>query len=108
MKYKNEDFDKIKRKEATIDEIASKYNVSKHSIILAMNKRGIYTQKKSILIKSPFGKRIVSSIQDCADELKISRDSVKRALKGKRVALLEELNIELEVYNGEEKERGIG
>lgn len=99
-KYDNEDFDKIKRKEATIEEIANKYNVSKHSIILAMNKRGVFTQKKSVLIKSPFGNRVARSIQDCADELKISRDSVKRALKGERVAILEALNIELEVYYG--------
>lgn len=99
MKYNSADFEKIKRKETTIEEVATKYKVSKHSIVLAMNKRGIYTQKKTILIKSPFGNRIVNSIQECADELKISRDSVKRALRGKRVALLEELNIKLEVYH---------
>ena len=99
-KYENDDFEKIKRKEATIEEIANKYNVTKHSIVLAMNKRGIYTQKKAILIKAPYGNKVVKSIQDCAYELKISRDSVKRALKGERVVILEELNIVLEVYYG--------
>ena len=102
-KYDLTDFERIVNKETTIEEIANKYSVSRKSIICAMNKHGYHTQKKRILIKAPYGSHLVSSIQECADELKLSRDSIKRALKGKRVATLEDMNIELEVYYGEEE-----
>lgn len=102
--YEEKDLISIKNKELTIEQVAEKYGVSCNSVIKAMNRRKIFTQKKRILITTPYQQRIVNSIQECADILEMSRDSIKRALKGERVPTLDNLEIKVEVYdNGKEK-----
>lgn len=85
-------------KKLSIQECATKYGVSQSAIIKARNRRGIFSKKVKILITTPYQKRIVNSIQECANALELSRQSIKKALKGKRVATLEELEIKVEVY----------
>ena len=98
--YDNNDF-----KTLTIDQIAQKYGVSRSAVIKAMNRRKIFTQKKKILITTPYEQRVVSSIQECADILEMSRDSIKKALKGQRVPTLDNLEIKVEVIENGEKEK---
>ncbi len=98
--YDNNDF-----KTLTIDQIAQKYGVSRSAVIKAMNRRKIFTQKKKILITTPYEQRVVNSIQECADILEMSRDSIKKALKGQRVPTLDNLEIKVEVIENGEKEK---
>ena len=102
--YQEEILISIKNGETTIDQVAEQYGVSRKNIIKAMNRRKIFTQKKRILMTTPYEQRVFNSIQDCANALEMSRDSIKRALNGKRVATLEELEIKVEVYDNGEQE----
>lgn len=102
--YRKKDLVDIKNGKTTIEQVAQKYNVSTQSVIKAMNRRKIFTQKKRILITTPYEQRVANSIQECADILEMSRDSIKRALKGERVPTLDNLEIKVEVYEDGEKE----
>ena len=97
--YKVEDL-----KNLSIQECAEKYGVSPQAVLRAKNRRGIYSKKIKILITTPYEQRVAKSIQECANMLELSRASILKALKGQRVATLENLEIKVEVYiNGEEK-----
>ena len=97
MKYDIKDFEKVIKQKATIDEMCAMYKVSRYAFIKAMNSKGFYTKKKKIKIVSPSQTKVVSSISECAYELKVSDETIRNYLKGKRVKLFEEMGIKIEV-----------
>ena len=102
-KYNEDDLIKIIRKEATVMEISHKYGSSYQAIRKALYRYG-YRAHKKIKISSPYKKDIyVEDIQKCADELKVGRTTIIRALKGEKVPMFDELNIKVE-YIGDEDE----
>ena len=98
-KYEIEDLVAIKEHRATIHEIAIKYDTSDKAIQTALNRSGIYLKKKTIIIHSPYGAKKCIGIKQVAKELKLSQWTIKQALKGNRVRLLEKLDIKLEVID---------
>lgn len=97
MKYLEEDLEAIAKGTLDIEVVANRYGVSKDTLRRCLNRRGYHLRKVKIKIISPHKKKVVGSIQECADELKVSRSTIENALKGKRVLLLEDMNITLEV-----------
>lgn len=97
MKYTEKDFEKVAKGKASVNEMCEFYGVSHSTFIRSMNKRGYFVKKTKIKITSPSKTKIVNSINACAYELKVSEETIRNALKGKRVKLFEELGIKLEV-----------
>ena len=97
MKYLEEDLEAIAKGTLDIEVVANRYGVSKDTLRRCLNRRGYHLRKVKIKIISPHKKKVVGSILECADELKVSRSTIENALKGKRVLLLEDMNITLEV-----------
>lgn len=96
MRYNEEDLIAISKGEKTLEEIAEKYHVSKTTMLRALNRRGYFVKKRKIKIIAPYGTEIVFGIQECADALLISTTSVKKALKGERIKVLDAIGIRLE------------
>ena len=97
MKYDENDFKKVKKGEATIEEMCKKYNVPRACFYRAMNRQGYYVKKAKIKIISPTKTKIVYSFSACADELKVSQQTIRNYLNGKRVKLFEKLDIKIKV-----------
>lgn len=95
-KYEYEDLLKVSNHEMSSKECAEKYGTESKNIYKAMFRQRMFVYKKRIRIKTPYGNKVVRGITACAEELKLSPTSVKRALRGERVVCLEELNITLE------------
>lgn len=101
MKYLEEDLEAIRRKEKTVKEVADKYGVSQNALIRCLNRRKYYIRKMRIKIKTPYKTTVVDSLQECADTLHLSKETIRQAIKGKRIKTLEDLNIKLEVVNND-------
>ena len=97
MKYLEEDLEAIAKKETTIKAVAEKYGVSQNAVLRILNMRGYHLRKQKIKIKTPYKTVVVGSIQECAETLKLSTQSIRNALKGQRIKTLEDLHITVEV-----------
>ena len=53
MKYDLNDFERVANEETTIEEMATKYDVSTRTFIRSMNKNGYYVKKIKFRITSP-------------------------------------------------------
>ena len=90
-KYEQEDLENL-----SVEELCAKYGSSKGAIKKAMYRNG-YRKHKAIKIISPYKEPvIVADKQKCAEELRLSRRTIDRALKGECVPTLNELNIKIE------------
>ena len=90
-KYEQEDLENL-----SVEELCKKYGSTEQAIKKAMYRNG-YRKHRAIKIVSPYKEPvIVADKQKCAEQLRLSRRSVDRALKGERVAILDDLNIKLE------------
>ena len=94
-KYDIRDFEKIVAKEMTVKEMATKYGVSEKKIRQALNSRGFHLIKR-VKIISPYKTIVCQDKQKCAEELKVSRQTIIKALKGERIPMFEELGIKIE------------
>jgi len=91
-KYEQEDLETL-----SVEELCAKYGSSKDAVKKAMYRNG-YRKHKAIKIISPYKEPVfVADKQKCAEELRLSRRTIDRALKGERVPILDELNIKLEI-----------
>jgi len=91
-KYEQEDLETM-----SVEELCKKYGSSEQAIKKAMYRNG-YRKYKAVRIISPYKEPvIVADKQKCAEELRLSKRTIDRALKGERVPILEELNIRLEI-----------
>lgn len=97
MKYLEEDLEAIAKKQKTIKQVAEEYGVSQNSLLRILNMRGYHLRKRKIRIRTPYKTVVVGSIQECAETLKLSTQSIRNALKGQRVKTLEDLHITVEV-----------
>ena len=97
MKYNEKDFEKVIKKTATISEMSEFYGVSREAFILAMNRKGYFIKKTKLKIITPHKTKIVHSFSACAYELKVSEQTIRNYLKGKRVKVFEDLGIKVEV-----------
>lgn len=102
-KYEIDDLLDIKNGKSTLQEIADKYETTPKAIQMALNRNGIYLNKKIIIIHSPYGSKKCVGIKAVAKELNLSQWSIKQALKGKTLKTLKDLDIKLEVINNGEK-----
>ena len=93
--YDETDFEKVASGSVSADEMAKKYKVKLSTFKKAFQRRG-YRVRKRIKIVSPYKTIYVSDIQKCAEELRLSRSTIVSALKGKRVPILDDLNIKIE------------
>lgn len=107
MKYDINDLHAIGNGEKTIDEIAKKYGVRKMNIIDALHRNKIHIKKnKPIHLISPYTDKIYENANELAKELDLTPRTIRRALNGERIQLLEELEIKLEeVKYGKEKDK---
>ena len=94
-KYMKADIDKLANKEIKPKELADKYGVDVQCIYRLCERERIHFYKPVIKIHTPYKDIYVKGKQECAEELQISYSSVKNALQGKKVKILEELNITL-------------
>lgn len=92
MKYNVYDLETM-----SVEELCVKYNSTPNAIRRMRSYHQIYNRKTRIRIISPFKITIVRSIQECCDTLDLSRTTIKRALNGEHVPILEEMGIRLEV-----------
>lgn len=97
MKYNEKDFEKVVKGKATTDDLCKKYGVSYHTLMMAMSRKKFYLKKKKIKITSPYKTKIVHSCSECANELQVSIETIRNALKGKRIKCFEEMNVKIEV-----------
>ena len=89
-KYEQEDLENL-----SVEELCKKYGSSESAIKKAMYRNG-YRKHKAIKIISPYKEAIyVADKQKCAEELRVSRRTIDRSLKGEKVKILEELNIKI-------------
>lgn len=103
-KYKEEDLLKIIRKEADVMEIAHKYGSSYQAVRKALYRYG-YRAHRKVKIISPYRDDIyVADAQKCAEELKVSKITIYRALRGQKVAMFDELNIKVEYAEDDDYE----
>lgn len=94
-RYTRADIEKLATKKATPKEVADKYGVDVQCIYRLCEREHIHFYKPVIKIHTPYKDIYVKGKQECAEELQISYSSVRNALNGKRVKILEELNITL-------------
>lgn len=97
MKYNDKDFEKVAKGKAKIEDMCEFYNVSHNVFLKAMNRKGYYLKKTKLKITSPSKIKVVHSFSACANELKVSEQTIRNYLKGKRVKTFEELEIKVEV-----------
>lgn len=101
MKYDIKDFEDVASGKKDVNSMCEYYNVSHKAFILAMNRKGYYLRKRRIKIMTPNQTKVVSSISECAYELKVSDETIRNCLKGKRIKLFDEMNIKIEVLNND-------
>jgi len=90
-KYEQEDLEIM-----SVEELCKKYGSSEQAIKKAMYRNG-YRKHKAVKIISPYKEPvIVADKQKCAEELRLSRRTIDRALKGEHVPTLDELGIKIE------------
>lgn len=95
--YDEADFEKLKKGEATIKDLAEKYGVSTNAIHQAKAQRHIRLSKKRIKIISPYGVKVCESQTEVAQELKISPRMVGMILGGyDKCEIVNQLQIKLE------------
>jgi len=97
MKYNDKDFEKVAKGKVSVDDMCEFYGVSHQVFVNAMNRRGYYQRKTKIKIISPTKTKIVYSFSACAYELKVSEQTIRNYLKGKKVKVFEDMNIKVEV-----------
>ena len=97
MKYNDKDLENVAKGKVSVDEMCEFYGVSRENFIKAMNRKGFYLKKTTIKITSPSKVKIVKSFSACAYELKVSEQTIRNYLKGKKVKLFEDLGIKIEV-----------
>ena len=90
-KYEIEDLENL-----SVKELCEKYGSSEKTVKMALYRFGV-RKHRAVRILSPYKTPVVvADKQKCAEELRLSRRTVDKALKGERVPILEELNIKLE------------
>ena len=97
MKYQDEDLKAIADGKVTISEMAKRYGVPHGTMLNALNRHGYHVRKVKITIITPYSRKTTSSIQECAEALKVSAPTIRKALRGEYVKVLEELEVKLEV-----------
>lgn len=97
MKYNEKDFEKVAKGLASVDEMCEFYGVSHEAFITAMNRKNYYLKKTKLKITTPHKTKVVYSFSACAYELKVSEQTIRNYLKGKRVKVFEDLGIKIEV-----------
>ena len=97
MKYNIKDFEKVANGKASVEEMCENYDVSRQVFVNAMNRHGYYCKKTKLKIITPHKIKIVYSYSACANELKVSEQTIRNYLKGKRVKTFEDLDIKIEV-----------
>ena len=97
MTYNDKDFERVVSGKASVNEMCEYYGVDRKNFIKAMNRKGYYLKKTTLKIISPNKTKIVKSFSACAYELKVSEQTIRNAIKGKRVKLFEDLDIKIEV-----------
>ena len=102
IKYNKQDFELIVEKKKTVEQIALKYAVCPATLKRQMNRAGYYLNKRKILIISPYKLIECNGISECARELNVSTATIQNALKGKRIKILEELEITLKEIKSDE------
>lgn len=100
--YADEDLISIARGEKTREEVAQKYGVTVASIRMAMSRRGLFIHKTPVLARYNGRTEQFVSMTQCAKRLGVSQPTIKKALNG-LPTILDELEIEVEVYYGEEE-----
>ena len=100
IKYDEADFEKLKKGELSVIDLANKYKVSVNAIHKAKHQRGIKLVKKRIKIISPYGVKVCESQTEVAEELKISPKMVGMILRGyDKCETVNQLQIKLEVLD---------
>lgn len=97
MKYDIKDFEKIVSGEVEIEEVTKKYNVSQSRLQRVMNYYGFYVHKTKFKITTPHKTKVVYSYLSCASELNVSVETIRKAVKGERIKVFEEMGIKVEV-----------
>ena len=100
MKYELKDFEDVVNGKSTIEVMCERYKVSRQTFIRSMNKKGFFIKKVKLKIITPTKTKVVSSISECAYELKVSDKTIRNYLKGKRIKLFDELSIHILVLEG--------
>ena len=81
----------------SIEELCIKYNSTPNAIRRMKSYHQIYKRKIRIRIITPYKTTIVRSIQECCETLRLSRTTIKKALRGESVPILNDMGIRLEV-----------
>jgi len=90
-KYKLEDLERM-----SVEELCKKYGATESAVKKAKYRWG-YRSHKAVRILSPYHEPVIlADKQKCAEELRLSKRTIDRALKGEKVKILEELNIKIE------------
>lgn len=79
--------------EKTIKQVAKKHNLKEDTIKKYLYINKLYRHKTPVEVISPFTNKTYDSIRECADDLGVSSESVRSALKGNYVKCLDELDI---------------
>ena len=95
-RYDWRDFVAIRDKKTTIDNVAKKYGVSRRAIVCAMSQAKIRARKTAVVMITPYQTKTFSSTNECAKAIGVSQPTVMKAVRGKRVPLLEQLEITIE------------
>lgn len=95
-KYDLKDLIAVKNGEATIDEVARKYDTSIVAIKSVMSRKGIWRKKRRVRLVMPHKDMICNSIEECASITNVTSPTLKRALEGEDVPALKKLNIKVE------------
>ena len=106
MKYNVKDFEKVANGKANIEDMCEFYGVKKQVFVNAMNRAGFYSNKTKIKIVSPSKTKIVYGYNACAEELKVSPQTIRNAVHGQRVKVFEELGITIQVMKFSEEMGG--
>lgn len=101
MKYDIKDFEAVASGKVDVKSMCDFYGVSHKAFVLAMNRNGFYLRKTKIKIKTPNQTKVVSSISECAYELKVSDETIRNCLKGKRIKLFDDMGITIEVLKND-------
>ena len=100
MRYDDDDLLDIVSGNKTKEQVAEKYNTKISVINRAMSRRGLWVRKKRIEIITPYGNKVCNSITETANELGLSHESIRRALRGLPVKMLTEMEIIVRYYKG--------
>lgn len=103
-RYDINDFIAVKNNQLTLEDVAKKYGTSTHAIKCAMSRLRLYKKKVMVRLITPYKEQICGSINECAKIVGVSSPTINSALKGKRIPLLEELEIKVEVYDQNAKQ----